>query len=103
MGWAPGVGWMRVGQVAEGARRGCDVMSVMDDESVAFVATSVHDLSPLSPLSCSWLAVGGVPRCCSCGRNVRAVCVVGGVQVCDRGCGDFLLSLGKLPEVLARR
>ena len=78
-------------------------MSVMDHESVALAATPDGILSPLSPLSCSWLAVGGVPRCCSCGRNVRAVCVVGGVQVCDRGCGDFLLFLEKLSGVLARR
>ena len=49
MGWAPGVGWMRVGQAAEGARRGCDVMSVMDDESVAIATTSDDILSPLVP------------------------------------------------------
>ena len=76
VGWAPGVGWMRVGQVAEGARRGCDVMSVIDDESVAIATTSYDILSPLVPPLCSCLAVGGVPLCCSCGRNVRAVCVV---------------------------
>ena len=34
--------------------------------------------------------------------KVRAGCVVGGVQVCDRGCGGFLLVLGKLSDVLAR-
>ena len=97
------MGWLAGSTAAEGARRGCGDVSVVDDESVAFAATPVHDLSPLSPLSCSWLAVGGVPRCCSCGRNVRAVCVVGGVQVCDGGCGDFLLFLEKLSDVLARR
>ena len=78
-------------------------MSVMDHESVAVAATPDGILSPLSPLSCSWLAVGGVPRCCSCGRNVRAVCVLDRVQVCDGGCGDFLLFLEKLSDVLARR
>ena len=78
-------------------------MSVVDHESVAFATTPDGILSPLSPLSCSWLAVGGVPRCCSCGRNVRAVCVLDRVQVCDGGCGDFLLFLEKLSDVLARR
>ena len=78
-------------------------MSVMDDESVAFAATSVHVLSPFSPPLCSWLAVGGVPRCCSRGRNVRAVCVLEEVRVCDRGCGLLVLFLGKLSDVLARR
>ena len=78
-------------------------MSVMDHESVALAATPVHDLSPLSPLSCSWLAVGGVPWRCSRGLKVRAVCVLEEVRVCDRGRGDFLLFLGKLPDVLARR
>ena len=97
------MGWMRVGQVAEGARRGCDVVSVMDDESVAIATTSDDILSPLVPPLCSCLAVGGVPRCCSCGRNVRAVCVVGELPVCDRGRGLLVLFLGKLPEVLARR
>eukprot|EP01047_Picozoa_sp_COSAG01_P001670 COSAG01_NODE_39_length_33243_cov_28.298558_16_plen_59_part_00 len=58
------MGWLAGSTAAEGARRGCDVMSVMDDESVAFAATSVHDLSPLSPPLCSWLALGGVLRCC---------------------------------------
>ena len=51
-------------------------MPVMDDESVAFATTSDDILSPLVPPLCSWLAVSGVPRCCSCGRNVRAVCVL---------------------------
>ena len=78
-------------------------MSVMDHESVAVAATIDGILSPLFPLSCSCLAVGGVPRCCSCGRNVRAVCVLDRVQVCDGGCGDFLLFLEKLSDVLARR
>jgi hypothetical protein len=50
---------------------------------VAFAATSDDILSPLSPLSCSCLAVGGAPRCCSCGPNVRAVCVVGELPVCE--------------------
>eukprot|EP01047_Picozoa_sp_COSAG01_P135641 COSAG01_NODE_65920_length_271_cov_44.279070_1_plen_50_part_10 len=50
-------------------------MSVMDHESVALAATPDGILSPLSPLSCSCLAVGGVPRCCSRGLKVRAVCV----------------------------
>ena len=77
-------------------------MSVMDDESVALAATSDDLLSPLSPPSCSWLAVGGAPRCCSRGRNVRAVCVLEEVRVCDGGCGDFLLFLEKLCDVLAR-
>ena len=49
---------------AEGARRGCGDVSVMDDESVAFAATSDDILSPLVPPLCSCLAVGGVPRCC---------------------------------------
>eukprot|EP01046_Picozoa_sp_COSAG06_P102165 COSAG06_NODE_48325_length_333_cov_0.247863_2_plen_62_part_01 len=57
-------------------------------------------LSPLSPLSCSWLAVGGVLWRCSRGLEVRAVGVVDEVQVCDRGCGDFLLFLEKLSDVL---
>ena len=87
---------------AQGARRGCGDVSVVDYESVAIAAAPVHDLSPLSPLSCSWLAVGGCAVGCSRGLKVRAVCVVGGVQVCDRGCGGFLLVLGKLPDVLAR-
>ena len=78
-------------------------MSVMDDESVAVAATPDGILSPLFPLSCSWLAVGGVPRCCSRGRNVRAVCVLEEVRVCDRGRGLLVLFLGKLPDVLARR
>ena len=77
-------------------------MSVMDDESVAFAATSDDILSPLVPPLCSCLAVGGVLRCCSCGRNVRAVCVLDRVQVCDGRCGDFLLFLEKLCDVLAR-
>ena len=103
VGWAPGVGWLAGSTAAEGARRGCDVMSVMDDESVAIATTSDDILSPLVPPLCSCLAVGGVPRCCSCGRNVRAVCVVGELPVCDRGRGLLVLFLGKLPEVLARR
>ena len=74
----------------------------MDDESVAFAATSDDILSPLVPPLCSWLAVGGVPRCCSRGLKVRAVGVVDRVQVCDGGCGDFLLFLEKLCDVLAR-
>ena len=78
-------------------------MSVVDHESVAFATTPDGILSPLSPLSCSWLAVGGVLWCCSCGRNVRAVCVLDRVQVCDGRCGDFLLFLEKLSDVLARR
>ena len=88
---------------AEGARRGCGDVSVMDHESVALAATPVHDLSPLSPLSWSWLAVGGVPWRCSRGLKVRAVCVLEEVRVCDRGRGLLVLFLGKLPEVLARR
>eukprot|EP01047_Picozoa_sp_COSAG01_P040382 COSAG01_NODE_3397_length_6144_cov_33.015550_1_plen_72_part_00 len=32
-------------------------MSVMDDESVAFAATSAHVLSPFSPPLCSCLAL----------------------------------------------
>ena len=84
-------------------RSGCGDVSVMDDESVAVAATPDGILSPLFPLSCSWLAVSGVPRCCSCGRNVRAVCVVGELPACDRGRGLLVLFLGKLPEVLARR
>eukprot|EP01047_Picozoa_sp_COSAG01_P101170 COSAG01_NODE_30938_length_606_cov_12.426036_1_plen_79_part_00 len=78
-------------------------MSVVDYESVAFATTPDGILSPLSPLSCSWLAVGGVPWRCSRGLKVRAVCVLEEVCVCDRGRGDFLLFLGKLPDVLARR
>ena len=77
-------------------------MSVMDHESVAFAATSVHVLSPFSPPLCSCLALGGVLRCCSRGLKVRAVGVVDRVQVCDGGCGDFLLFLEKLCDVLAR-
>jgi|EP01047_Picozoa_sp_COSAG01_P101870 hypothetical protein len=77
-------------------------MSVMDDESVAFAATSVHVLSPFSPPLCSCLALGGVLRSCSRGLKVRAVGVVDRVQVCDGGCGDFLLFLEKLCDVLAR-
>ena len=96
------MGWLAGSTAAEGARRGCGDVSVMDYESVAFAATPVHDLSPLSPLSCSWLAVGGVPRCCSRGLKVRAVCVLEEVRVCDGGCGGFLLVLGKLSDVLAR-
>ena len=97
------MGWLAGSTAAEGARRGCGDVSVMDDESVAFAATSDDILSPLVPPLCSWLAVSGVPRCCSCGRNVRAVCVLDRVQVCDGGCGDFLLFLEKLSDVLARR
>ena len=74
----------------------------MDHESVAFAATSVHDLSPFSPPLCSCLALGGVLRCCSRGLKVRAVCVLEEVRVCDGGCGDFLLFLEKLCDVLAR-
>ena len=77
-------------------------MSVMDDESVAFAATSVHDLSPFSPPLCSCLALGGVLRCCSRGLKVRAVGVLDRVQVCDGGCGGFLLFLEELCDVLAR-
>ena len=77
-------------------------MSVMDDESVAFAATSAHVLSPFSPPLCSCLALGGVLRCCSRGLKVRAVCVLEEVRVCDGGCGGFLLVLGKLSDVLAR-
>ena len=88
---------------AEGVRSGCGDVSVMDDESVAFAATTDGILSPLSPLSCSWLAVGGVPRCCSRCRNVRAVRVLEEVRVCDRGRGLLVLFLGKLPDVLGRR
>ena len=77
-------------------------MSVMDHESVALAATPDGILSPLSPLSCSWLAVGGVPWRCSRGLKVRAVCVLEEVRVCDGGCGGFLLVLGKLSDVLAR-
>ena len=77
-------------------------MSVMDDESVAFAATSDDILSPLVPPLCSCLAVGGVPWRCSRGLKVRAVCVVGGVQVWDRGRGLLVLFLGKLCDVLAR-
>jgi hypothetical protein len=103
VGWAPGVGWLAGSTAAEGARRGCDVMSVMDDESVVFAATSVHVLSPFSPPLCSCLAVGGVPCCCSRGLKVRAVCVLEEVRVCARGHGLLVLFLGKLPDVLARR
>ena len=78
-------------------------MSVMDDKSVAFAATSAHVLSPFSPPLCSCLALGGVLRCCSRGLKVRAVCVLEEVRVCDRGRGLLVLFLGKLPEVLARR
>ena len=75
----------------------------MDDESVAFAATSDDILSPLVPPLCSCLAVGGVPRCCcSRGLKVRAVGVLDRVQVCDGRCGDFLLFLEKLCDVLAR-
>ena len=102
VGWAPGMGWLAGSTAAEGARRGCDVMSVMDDESVAFAATSAHVLSPFSPPLCSCLALGGVLRCCSRGLKVRAVCVVGGVQARDRGRGRLVLVLGKLCDVLAR-
>ena len=97
------MGWLAGSTAAEGARRGCGDVSVMDHESVALAATPDGILSPLSPLSCSWLAVGGVPRCCSRGRNVRAVCVLEEVRVCDRGRGLLVLFLGKLPDVLARR
>ena len=97
------MGWLAGSTAAEGARSGCGDVSVMDYESVAFAATPVHDLSPLSPLSCSWLAVGGVPWRCSRGLKVRAVGVLDRVQVCDGGCGDFLLFLEKLSDVLARR
>ena len=41
---------------AEGARRGCGDVSVMDHESVALAATPVHDLSPLS--LCDTLVLG---------------------------------------------
>ena len=102
VGWAPGMGWLAGSTAAEGARRGCGDVWVMGDESVAFAATPDGILSPLSPLSCSWLAVGGCAVGCSRGLKVRAGCVVGGVQVCDRGCGGFLLVLGKLSDVLAR-
>ena len=102
VGWAPGMGWLAGSTAAEGARRGCGDVSVMDHESVALAATPDGILSPLSPLSCSWLAVGGCAVGCSRGFKVRAGCVVGGVQVCDRGCGGFLLVLGKLSDVLAR-
>ena len=74
----------------------------MDDESVAFAATSDDILSPLVPPLCSCLAVGGVLCCCSRGLKVRAVGVLDRVQVCDGGCGDFLLFLEKLCDVLAR-
>ena len=70
---------------------------------MAFAATSDDILSPLVPPLCSCLAVGGVPWRCSRGLKVRAVCVLEEVCVCDRGRGDFLLFLGKLPDVLARR
>ena len=96
------MGWLAGSTAAEGARRGCGDVSVMDHESVAFTATSVHDLSPFSPPLCSCLALGGVPRCCSRGLKVRAVGVLDRVQVCDGGCGDFLLFLEKLCDVLAR-
>ena len=78
-------------------------MSVVDHESVAFATTLDGILSPLVPPLCSWLAVSGVPWRCSRGLKVRAVCVLEEVCVCDRGRGDFLLFLGKLPDVLARR
>ena len=65
-------------------------------------AITKHILSPLSPLSCSWLAVGGVPWRCSRGLKVRAVCVLEEVRVCDRGRGLLVLFLGKLCDVLAR-
>ena len=97
------MGWLAGSTAAEGARSGCGDVSVMDYESVAFAATSDDILSPLVPPLCSCLAVSGVPRCCSCGYNVRAVCVVGELPVCDRGRGLLVLFLGKLPEVLARR
>ena len=77
-------------------------MSVMDHESVAFAATSDDILSPLVPPLCSCLAVGGVPRCCSRGLKVRAVCVLEEVRVCARGHGLLVLFLGKLCDVLAR-
>ena len=77
-------------------------MSVMDHESVAVAATPDGILSPLFPLSCSCLAVGGVPRCCSRGLKVRAVCVLEEVRVCDRGRRLLVLFLGKLCDVLAR-
>eukprot|EP01045_Picozoa_sp_COSAG04_P054977 COSAG04_NODE_24878_length_315_cov_1.189815_1_plen_82_part_01 len=82
------MGWLAGSTAAEGARRGCGDVSVMDDESVAFAATSDDILSPLVPPLCSCLAVGGVPWRCSRGLKVRAVGVVDEVQVCDRGCGD---------------
>jgi hypothetical protein len=52
----------------------------MDDESVAFAATPDGILSPLSPLSCSWLAVGGVPRCCSAG--ISHILLAGWLRYC---------------------
>ena len=97
------MGWLAGSTAAEGARRGCGDVSVMDHESVALAATPDGILSPLSPLSCSWLAVGGCAVGCSRGLKVRAVCMLEEVCVCDRGRGDFLLFLGKLPDVLARR
>ena len=97
------MGWLAGSTAAEGARRGCGDVSVVDHESVAFAATPDGILSPLSPLSCSWLAVGGVPWRCSRGLKVRAVCVLEEVRVCDRGRGLLVLFLGKLPDVLARR
>ena len=97
------MGWKVGSTAAEGVTSGCGDVSVMDHESVAIATTSDDILSPLVPPLCSCLAVGGVPRCCSCGRNVRAVCVVGELPVCDRGRGLLVLFLGKLPEVLARR
>ena len=96
------MGWLAGSTAAEGARRGCGDVWVVGDESVALAATPDGILSPLSPLSCSWLAVGGVPRCCSRGLKVRAVCVLEEVRVCDGGCRGFLLVLGKLFDVLAR-
>jgi hypothetical protein len=50
------MGWLAGSTAAEGAMGGCGDVSVMDYESVALATTSVHDLSPLSPLSCSCLA-----------------------------------------------
>ena len=96
------MGWLAGSTAAEGARRGCGDVSVVDHESVAFAATPDGILSPLSPLSCSWLAVGGVPWRCSRGLKVRAVCVLEEVRVCDRGRGLLVLFLGKLCDVLAR-
>ena len=47
---------------AEGARGGCGDVSVMDHESVAFAATSVHDLSPFSPPSTAYGGGGAASR-----------------------------------------